>query len=574
MEAPVKKHRASKPKTKTGCRTCKVRRVKCDEDRPACNRCVSTGRVCDGYGIWGGGGNQFGSRIPKAEAQQSALLSYKAPLPMAYATAGEEACVDWFVQHAIFKISGMFHSEFWNKLVIQAFFQESAVRHAVLALSSAHRYGAQSYDQYSLTDGCPSENERFTLQHYNRAIGYLKTEFGRSNGQLKNTLVALITCMLFVTLEMLRGQYRTSHTHLQHGLMLLKEIQTQRGTSRHAKLSTRAMSQTAADDLMQVFNRLAIQSALFGQRTRYQGLKDIELGGLPDRFESVGQARGYLDVLLARTQSLVEMSRQMDIGTSMSQSHEQLLDSQARMEEELQLWLVVYDASRDAFQTQKSYQVILASKMLKAYHTMAMIMVVTCIPWNDQVAFDLQTENFTLIINEIISAWKVIKAVYPYLLTSRPGTKARLGAAFTMDMGFIPPLYYTAVKCRVPRIRRQAIELLRLAPHREGLWSSSLASKVAEEIMRVEERSLEVDLQSENRFDPLSIPEESDLNMKLLPHLCRISDVTVELPDGPTGEVTMSLWESQDGGYCKVHEKVFTMKEMQPVEGTDCIPKD
>ncbi|KAJ5373600.1 hypothetical protein N7517_005606 [Penicillium concentricum] len=37
------------PKLKSGCMTCKVRRVKCDEEKPHCRRCISTGRKCDGY---------------------------------------------------------------------------------------------------------------------------------------------------------------------------------------------------------------------------------------------------------------------------------------------------------------------------------------------------------------------------------------------------------------------------------------------------------------------------------------------------------------------------------------------
>lgn len=45
---PVRK-RASKPKVRTGCTTCKIRRVKCDETKPNCKRCTSTGRKCDGY---------------------------------------------------------------------------------------------------------------------------------------------------------------------------------------------------------------------------------------------------------------------------------------------------------------------------------------------------------------------------------------------------------------------------------------------------------------------------------------------------------------------------------------------
>ncbi|CAI6335536.1 unnamed protein product [Periconia digitata] len=36
-------------KSKTGCITCRIRKVKCDEKKPSCKRCISTGRTCDGY---------------------------------------------------------------------------------------------------------------------------------------------------------------------------------------------------------------------------------------------------------------------------------------------------------------------------------------------------------------------------------------------------------------------------------------------------------------------------------------------------------------------------------------------
>jgi hypothetical protein len=35
---------------------------------------------------------------------------------------------------------------------------------------------------------------------------------------------------------------------------------------------------------------------------------------------------------------------------------------------------------------------------------------------------------------------------------------------FTFDIAIIPPLFITAIMCRHPRIRRQAIELLRVNP--------------------------------------------------------------------------------------------------------------
>ncbi|KAH8894157.1 hypothetical protein GQ53DRAFT_716766 [Thozetella sp. PMI_491] len=44
-----KRTRASKPKVRTGCSTCKTRRVKCDEAKPICQRCKKAGITCDGY---------------------------------------------------------------------------------------------------------------------------------------------------------------------------------------------------------------------------------------------------------------------------------------------------------------------------------------------------------------------------------------------------------------------------------------------------------------------------------------------------------------------------------------------
>jgi len=38
-----KRKRVGKPKVKTGCETCKKRRVKCDEGKPECLRCLKFG---------------------------------------------------------------------------------------------------------------------------------------------------------------------------------------------------------------------------------------------------------------------------------------------------------------------------------------------------------------------------------------------------------------------------------------------------------------------------------------------------------------------------------------------------
>ncbi|KXJ85885.1 hypothetical protein Micbo1qcDRAFT_190807 [Microdochium bolleyi] len=58
----------------TGCKLCRRRKVKCDEGKPGCNRCVVYGRPCPGYG------DNFQFRPQEAKVKK-AMSSAPAPLP-------------------------------------------------------------------------------------------------------------------------------------------------------------------------------------------------------------------------------------------------------------------------------------------------------------------------------------------------------------------------------------------------------------------------------------------------------------------------------------------------------------
>jgi hypothetical protein len=61
-------------------------------------------------------------------------------------------------------------------------------------------------------------------------------------------------------------------------------------------------------------------------------------------------------------------------------------------------------------------------------------------------------------------------------------------------MGIIPPLYFTAMKCRVLTIRRAAIRLLeRTMPRREGIWIADVSVVIARRLVEIEEQGLDED---------------------------------------------------------------------------------
>ncbi|KAK9469308.1 hypothetical protein V1512DRAFT_255953 [Lipomyces arxii] len=48
---PGHRRRASVPRSRNGCWTCRLRRKKCPEERPACSACIRLSLTCDGYGV-------------------------------------------------------------------------------------------------------------------------------------------------------------------------------------------------------------------------------------------------------------------------------------------------------------------------------------------------------------------------------------------------------------------------------------------------------------------------------------------------------------------------------------------
>lgn len=60
----------------------------------------------------------------------------------------------------------------------------------------------------------------------------------------------------------------------------------------------------------------------------------------------------------------------------------------------------------------------------------------------------------------------------------------------SFDIQILGPLYFTALKCRHPTIRRRALEMLQFAPRREGLWNAHYAYVTAKRVIELEERHL------------------------------------------------------------------------------------
>lgn len=176
----------------------------------------------------------------------------------------EGIAFDFFKRRTSIKLPGIFHSEFWNSLVFRASAEEPAVLHALTALGAFSLSKATEENQRDCDDAYrASKYENLALRQYNKSIGCLRLHFrGKDDNELR---VALITCMVFICIELLRQRSETASTHLSHGIQLLCEIQGRQQAPRAVKsLILRPDPESANDVLIEAFTRLNMHSALWG----------------------------------------------------------------------------------------------------------------------------------------------------------------------------------------------------------------------------------------------------------------------------------------------------------------------
>ncbi|KAJ9138088.1 Zn2/Cys6 DNA-binding protein [Pleurostoma richardsiae] len=512
-------------RAKTGCRTCKIRRVKCDEGRPACQRCISTGRVCDGYGIWGGGGNQYGQRVPMPNSKASTVTPCLrlALRPSSAISAEEQVYVDWFAYRSCRKLPGAFYSSFWRSFLFQASADEPAVLHAVLALSAAHKtemLGAKT--SHTAYNSLPDEQEQFLLRHYSKAITHLLPLF--SSKSRASVQVALIACLAFTFMEYMRGHFNAGNTHLRNGLKLLLENRSP--SSVDASLPRKGLD----DCIIATFIRLQVATGLFQQD--FQQLSLASCVSVPRNsgplFHSVEQARLCLDLLLSQVLELSEQHRLEDCDGG--PAHSQLLRDQRRLQAAASSWLRTYKASETSLCVRLNPRESLAYQLLHVYYTMTSIMADTCLRTTESV-FDSHLPRFTSIVTHMLD---LARNLAPLVLRMDEGlAHGPEMTGSTSDIGWLPPLYYTALKCRNHTVRTRVTRMLDIGPHKEGIWDARLVAAVAKEVIAVEEGDFYKD-----------VAHCDDV----LPEARRLHEVQVLLPKDPSEKVVLTGSRRRDDG--------------------------
>ncbi|KAJ5334617.1 hypothetical protein N7452_007020 [Penicillium brevicompactum] len=478
----MKSSLTSTRKTRSGCFTCKYRRVKCDEQRPSCLRCLSTQRICEGY-----------------------VNPIQPSLTPDTLRDEERRAFLYFRSRTTHRIFGHQDANDWIPILLQMGHNEAPIKHALTAIASLHE--SQEPVDTSVSIRQSDKNARMTaqtlaLKHYTAAIKSVQRE---SPTRPSRPDVVLALCILFICFEQFRTCDAACLIHLKAGLRLLYWWRSRTSLYTNLQEYSRPTMDFINNQITPLLQRLRVQFSLCMDSRHI--LMDLGVPlclptpTFPSSYPSFTSARIDFDKTMNYIFSFLESRRYKNTESS-AESPNALLHQ----------WKATLDAS--TFSEERPVLQKCTHNLLELYFHVSVVIIDTYHAQTETI-FDQHTDRFQLIIDlaESIASMCVEKTEDFSLL-------------FSFDLGITPPMFLVASRCRHPLIRRKAVALMLQSPFYHGVWQDRYSGLCAQRIMEIEEDGIEI------LMDHIMIPEDR-----------RVRKISADLQEGEC-RITMQFVRS------------------------------
>ncbi|KEQ72982.1 hypothetical protein M436DRAFT_64146 [Aureobasidium namibiae CBS 147.97] len=495
MEVKAKRRRIAGAKySKNACGTCRIRRVKCDEARPDCKNCVSTGRTCDGYvsSTTANSNKTLPRKLLPAATTLLPITIARSPSNLAFSTTSEDQMsFQYFNHHIVSGLKLIFSNYAWITLSLQLASTEPCIYFAIAACGSVGSARLARKHHCYFTPPSPVQEKR-NLKQYCKAAAALQKYIDFAACGKRPIEPVLLCCLLFVAYETYQDENALAVQHLRFGRRAIGEV---------AAGSSRFSSKGTEKDVLAAFDWLGAQDLDFEKDESQRKEPSAKLthpftGPSISDLEYTKQALDYLSTASSNWRSelltlaaehvatlnistqrpailecvihCVSHSLSLPPGHSLVQRHSQLLHAH-------QIWslqLAALQRTRGHIHRRAllhlQIQLFYSSFILEtARDTHAKYTD----RFNDQAATVLDS------IEEFLSPYRTYhgpnssnKGVYPY--TPLPQKQE---SCFSLEYAVVPTLLAICFKIRHSQTRRRALHLLRSANRREaGQWSGEL----------------------------------------------------------------------------------------------------
>ncbi|KAK1671237.1 hypothetical protein BDP55DRAFT_676798 [Colletotrichum godetiae] len=530
-----KRKRASRPKVRSGCITCKIRRVKCDERKPTCFRCEKADVECDGYTKEDADSKRSAEQqrliVAAQEAQASRQLLPRPnesgpgtsglessapksiPPPLYPSTLrvqqGDVYYYDLFRHRLVRDLWGSGHSDAWSRIVLQESSRDPCVQESLLAIgaiSQAQMLEDLSKDQLDAMPsalrpwgtkmtqpgGLLNHHHRSALIHHVKAVSIYRQRIQDPSSTSPRSVI--IMTLLLVGFEFIQGNMNNVDTLTGTGMRLLENRisltqRPPRPSSENRNISTESSQPLSAqlrrdmrdDEMEDIEHLLPCLSLMSGfthffnsHRTAMPMMNGTPILELPQPGVTV---ISKLEVFWGQffTRAVVHIMRSL---------HDQLRYkerniTQAALEQATFLsYIRMWDSVLDVYLKDPSLKDNARRALRKIQiHRLLIHIVISCSLDRTDMCYDAFEADFRDLLNRIVT----------YLRD--PGPTSKVG--FTFTEGLTTPLATIVAKCRNHELRMQAVHLLNNMAWRESAWDGKALVIGKSGVVMLEERGMD-----------------------------------------------------------------------------------
>jgi hypothetical protein len=421
--------------------------VKCDEEKPFCKRCTTTGRKCDGY-----------TNPAEQNQQPKGTESLSVALVTGVSTdAFERRTFDFFRSRTAPTVSGYFQDPVWDRIVLQLSHSEPAVRHAVNALGALH-------EQKSIAGSSGTNSSlvkaTYPIHQYSKALNAMQDLMKSGTASMDIVLLCALICIHF---EALREAFVPCLMHVENAIQLLN---ANNGTFDARKVNP---------SLVRAIMRMDLQGTMY-IGSRVPGLPFFTAATdnvLPTTLHDLTQARDLVNTWTSRLyhfmRTVADDHRFRNVGNLALEHIAKAQELEAIfMEFDRLLWEYMHKPSAK-FSTREQHGL----GMLRSRVKMNRIQASTCL-YTEASRYD-----------PFLSEFDDILTICLYIMGSDNADKKFFSVS--LDEGLVQPLFFIATRCRDGRIRQQALVQLRKLPSQEGIWHVETTLRTAEVCVAFEE---------------------------------------------------------------------------------------
>ncbi|KAI8966184.1 hypothetical protein F5Y11DRAFT_215180 [Daldinia sp. FL1419] len=503
---PTRK-RASKPKVRTGCISCKRRHVKCDEGKPSCAECERLGLICEGYAppkVKTASCRPERLLLPKPKlasgqpakiATVSQSADYRSPTPL-MPTFGFELNDDdkWyftlFRDQIAHELSPYFRSTFWSQTSLRDSMVNRCIHHSILSIGAYGRALMDLREGYTVNGkrcrtwwppSALNRHHQAALIHHAKALSHLQSNIRTYGIDGRLTMAATL---LFIVFENMQGNYLSSGNLIRSGIKVMRNIRGPDTKSILRRQWNRCLSapRDEVDEMTTMFARHSVATACapfaHGKFAYHILLTEDEDEdgdtGLDGPFafsppHTLDQARQIWDHLMVQIASFQAKIVWHNSNLEYDFDEPAAFRDQAMYLAQLNDLGVTLDSLLFSTVDVRDRQGL---ELLRMHHTIATVSTSCCFD-STEMMYDQYIPQF----EDVVRRCKQF-ADFPSGITTKIG--------FTNESGRLPLLAFVGMKCRKASVRQEAVDLLTQCDWRESTWDSENLASVVTGIMRLE----------------------------------------------------------------------------------------